>query len=90
MDKKSKFFVKAVCKVPEVKTLFGTGKEMKILKRRDVAYIIVIIDLSICVGFIVAISLLIRWTRKDLRLADAKYIQLTDFSVMIKNMPELD
>ena len=83
-----KFFVKVKCKVKEVKSVFG-GKKAGISPQKA-TYIIVIIDICVCIGFIIATSLLIRFTKRDLRLADAKAIQLTDFAVLIKNIPKHD
>lgn len=50
----------------------------------------VVADICVCIGFIIGTMLMIRFTKRDLRLADARAIQLTDFAVLIKNIPEHD
>jgi len=88
-DKEDKFYVKAICKVTEVKSSVFGGKKAFISPQKA-TYIIVISDICISIAFIFATMLLIRFTKRDLRLADEKAIQLTDFAVLIKGIPEHD
>ena len=51
---------------------------------------IIILDIIICIAFVVMTGLLDFYIAREGRRLDANHIQLPDFTLTVKNLPEVD
>ena len=76
------FIIAVECKKEKI-DLPGGGT----ITRQTLAIIVCVMDLIICLWVILNISLFDIFIKREDRFVDDKYLQMTDFTVRIKNMP---
>lgn len=57
------------------------------MSRSDLTIIVITFDLLVCVTFVVLSALMMSWIDDEATINDVEYVQITDFSVRIKNLP---
>lgn len=57
------------------------------ITRQNLAFWVCILDLVVCLWVVLNISLFDIFIKREDRFVDDKYLQMTDFTVRIKNMP---
>ena len=76
------FIIAVECKKEKI-DLPGGGT----ITRQNLAIMVCVMDLIICLWVILNISLFDIFIKREDRFVDDKYLQMTDFTVRIKNMP---
>ena len=76
-----------------------TGKDIEIplfsekysvtVSRSELTGIVVLCDLAIVIGFIITTGVLDHYIYKEAEELDNNFVQITDFSLRVKNLPEI-
>jgi len=79
------FFYKYQCSVANLELSVGGS-----VSREFLGKMIIILDIIICIAFVIMTGLLDFYIAREGRRLDANHIQLPDFALTVKNLPEVD